>query len=410
MSDCRYAILALAPQVWHAQWVNRQQLLSRIGRHHTVLYSTGGWFMWDRSSDEWRRARFSGRMSASDNVWLDESPRYLMRWPRIGVLDRAVMRAQARRWSGWLRRHADGAFVAHVCHPSYFPYVELLEPDRLVYHVYDLYDHQPGWQPEWGPYERELLQRSDLTFCPSEMLAQALRDKVPRKVEVLPNAADVDAFFDAAARGAQDPPDLAAIPHPRIGWVGSIHPQIDYGLIAALAKRRSGWHFVFVGNKVPYTEERAEQEYLECERLPNVHFLGYKHRSEVPFYVINMDVNIMPYRVSEERWVKVAYPLKLHEYLASGRPVVSVDLEMVRVHKDVIRFATGVGDWERAIDEALEEGGVGTPEERIAVASEHSWDARARVLRQWLAGLHAPGATRTGSSSREHDTTSAQLS
>ena len=82
MIERTYAILALAPQVWHEQWVNRQQLLSRIGRHHAVLYSTGGWFLWDRTADEWRGAAFSGRMEHTDNVWVDESPRYLMRWPK----------------------------------------------------------------------------------------------------------------------------------------------------------------------------------------------------------------------------------------------------------------------------------------------------------------------------------------
>lgn len=387
MNDPRYAILALAPQVWHAQWVNRQQLLSRIGRHHAVLYSTGGWFVWDRVSDQWQNAAFSGRMTASDNVWLDESPRYLMRWPRIGLLDRAVMRLQVRRWLRWLAKQGDLPLIAHICHPLFAPYVDLMKPDHVVYHVYDLYDHIPGWQSQWGEFEHRLLRRADLVFCPSTMLAQALYGKVPRKVEVLPNAADVGAFFGAAERGAPDPADLAGIPHPRIGWVGSVHPQIDYGLIATLAKRRSDWNFVFVGNKVPYTEPRSEQEYLECRQLGNVHFLGYKHRNDVPPYVLNMDVNAMCYRMSDTSWIKVAYPLKLHEYLASGRPVVSADLQMLRVHSDVIRFATGPEEWEDAIDEALTRGGVGTPERRIAVARENSWDARAELLQRWLAGL-----------------------
>src|SRR5450759_4284903 len=79
MINRRYAILALAPQVWNEQWVNRQQLLSRIGRHHDVLYSTGGWFVWDRAADAWRTAAICGRIDAADNVWIDESPRYLMR-------------------------------------------------------------------------------------------------------------------------------------------------------------------------------------------------------------------------------------------------------------------------------------------------------------------------------------------
>jgi teichuronic acid biosynthesis glycosyltransferase TuaH len=387
-SRTRYAIVALAPQEWDGQWVNRQQLLSRIGRDHEVLYSTGGWFLWDRATPEWRGARVFGRMRRADNVWIDESPRYLMRWPRARPIDRLVMRRQARRWLAWAARNARGPLVAQVCHPSFAPYVDLLKPDYLVYHVYDLYDHMPGWRSEWADLEHELLRRADLVFCVSEPLAGALRRKVSRKVEVLANGADVDAFLSGAACGTNEPPDLTRIPRPRIGWTGSLHPQIDFGLVAKLAQRRPEWQFVFVGNKVSYTEERAEREYRECERLPNVHFLGYKHRSEVPAYVLNMDVNMMCYRLAEDRWTKAIHPLKLYEYLAAGRPVVSVDLEVLRSTADVIRFAAGPGEWDEAIEEALVRGGAGTPERRVAVARDNSWDARATVLEQWLLRLH----------------------
>src|SRR5687767_12909415 len=91
VKSLRYSILALTPNDWDSQWVNRQQLLSRIGVHHVVLYSTGGWFVWDRNSEEWSKAPLRARIRACDNVWVDESPRYLMRWPRFPLLDRAVM-------------------------------------------------------------------------------------------------------------------------------------------------------------------------------------------------------------------------------------------------------------------------------------------------------------------------------
>ncbi|HEY9446278.1 MAG TPA: glycosyltransferase [Burkholderiales bacterium] len=386
MSDTRCAIMALAPQDWGAQWVNRQQLLSRIGRHHTVLYSTGGWFMWDRISDAWRRTPFFGRVIPADNVWVDESPRWLMRWPRFPVVDRAVMRLEARRWRQWLKARGHSQLIAHICHPAFGPYLDLLKPRHVVYHVYDQYDLMPGWSSALEESERRLLRRSDLVFCASEMMARALQEKVPRRIEVLPNAADVGAFF-RAARTMQEPPDLAAVPHPRIGWTGSLHPQIDFGLIAALARRRPDWHFVFVGNKVNYSEARAEQEYQECLQLRNVHMLGYKHHDEVPPYVLGMDVNMMCYRLSDETWIKANSPLKLYEYLAAGRPVVAANLPSVQHLSNVVKIADGVEDWEESIEEALLKGGRGTPDQRRAIAAENSWDQRAETLNAWLTQL-----------------------
>jgi glycosyltransferase involved in cell wall biosynthesis len=261
----------------------------------------------------------------------------------------------------------------------------MLKPDRVVYHVYDQYDHMPGWNSALERDERLLLRRADLVFCASELMAQALREKVDRTIEVLPNAADVDAFF--AAEGAPEPVDLATIPRPHIGWTGSLHPQIDYALVAALATRRPDWHFVFVGNKVAAIDERAEDEYRKCASLDNVHFLGYKRHSEVPAYVLGMDVNAMWYRLSDETWIKANSPLKLHEYFAAGHPVVAADLPSVRPFSSAVRIAAGPDEWERAIQEALTTGGPGTAAQRKAIASENSWDARARTLGQWLAHL-----------------------
>ena len=286
-------------------------------------------------------------------------------------------------------RRERAPLIAHICHPSYYPYVDYLRADYLVYHVYDLYDHQPDWTSEWACFEKNLLSEADLAFAASEPMAQVLQQRAGRKVEVLLNGADVEVFQEAATKGVPAPADLAAIPRPRIGWVGSLHPQVDYGLIARLARRRTDWHFVFVGNKVPYTEIDSEQHYQECARLPNVHFLGYRHRSEVPAYVVNMDANMICYRMDENRWHSVAYPLKLHEYLASGRPVVSVPIAALRGHENVMHFATTDDEWESAIHQAVTHGGVATPAERMAISRDHSWDARAAQLLNWINGLPA---------------------
>jgi len=297
------------------------------------------------------------------------------------------MRSQVRRWSKWLKKQSGGALVGQICHPLYAPYLDLLKPDYVVYHVYDQYDLMPGWTSELEDFERRLLRRADLVFCASPMMAKALGQKVPRDIKVLPNGADVGVFFDAATRAMPEPLDLAAIPHPRIGWIGSLHPQIDYGLVAMLAQRRPDWHFVFVGGKVKYTDKRAEQEYLACTQLKNVHFLGYKHRRDVPSYVSGMDVNMMCYRLSDQTWINANSPLKLYEYLAAGRPVVAANLPSVGPLSDVVRVAEGVDDWQVSIEEALLAGGRGTPDQRRGIAAENSWDTRAAVLRQWLADL-----------------------
>jgi len=380
-------ILALAPNSWEGQWLNRQQLLSRIGGRHTVLYSTGGWYSWDRGSVDWRNAPVTGAMRPADNVWLDESPKVLMRIPRMQTIDHAVMRLQTRRWTRWLRRRGEGARIVHIFHPSFAPYIPHLEFDRLVYHPYDWFEAMPGWSQAHLVGERALMQQADLVLAPSYQIAQLLKERADRDVRVILNGADVDAFVRAATNPAVEPADLARIPHPRIGYAGQLHPQVDLSVVVALAQRRPDWHFVLVGELSTQKAEPFVHEVEACRRLANVHFLGYKGHTEISSYVAAMDVNLMCYRLSQGMWVKFVYPLKLNEYLAVGHPIVSADLESIRPLAHVLRIAHDADSWEHAIAEALAGRAPGSVEARRGVARENSWDARASQLEAWLLDL-----------------------
>jgi len=382
------SLLALAPNDWAGQWMNRQQLLSRLGaRHHTVLYSTGTWHIWDRGSLDWRRATVRGEFKKQDNVWVERAPRFMMRWPRFVTVDDLVVRLHARRLRRWIASQNKAPLVAQIFHPAFYPFVKHLRPEFLVYHAYDLFDHQPSWTSELDRFERRLLSQADLAIASSDMIASVLSQRSGRPVRALLNAADVRAFSWREHQGLSEPADLANIPRPRIGYLGSLHAQINFGLIARLAELNPHWNFVFVGAKSPHADANTEAELADCRRHSNVHFLGERTRHEVPGYALNMDVNIMCYRLDNASWVNVAHPLKLHEYLASGRPIVSVPMPALLSLSNVIRFADTLDEWNRAITEALVSGGCGTPEEREAIARDNSWEARSEMLEHWLLEL-----------------------
>lgn len=308
----------------------------------------------------------------------------MIRIPRLRVVDGLVRKFLVRRLLRFFRRNGESPLVLYIFHPKYFEYVEEAKPDFVVYHAYDLHGHAPGWNEELERDERSLLSRADLVVASSDQIAIALKVKVQRDVKVLPNGANVKAFGDAVGPGGRVPADLARIPRPRIGWVGSLHPQVDFGLIKELADLRPDWNFVFVGQIIAQPDVRAENERAECRMRQNIHFLGAKTIDDVPSYVANMDVNIMIYRMTDEAWIKAGYPLKLHEYLAVGHPVVSSDLPSVRPFKDVVRITEGLHGWAASIDDALNGRGMGTAESRMSVAAQNGWDARVDMLETWL--------------------------
>ena len=107
-----------------------------------------------------------------------------------------------------------------------------------------------------------------------------------------------------------------------------------------------------------------------------------------------MDVNIMCYRLSDDLWIEGIYPLKLHEYLATGRPIVSADVPSVRPFADVVAIARGADQWERALESALSSGEPGSPTSRRQVAEANSWSVRVDQLEAELAALTSSTRTR----------------
>ncbi len=381
-------ILALSHNAWDGPWMNRQQLLSRIARRHGVLYSTGLWRVWDRRLPEWRAAPLFGAIDRDHGVHIDQPPRLLLRFPDNPRVDRSMIALGQLRWKARLRRMAGGPTVLHVFHPEFWPIVRGFDADRLVYHAYDLYSATPGWNDELDRFQRKLLERADLVIASSAVTAQSLQRECKTPVVVLPNGADYDAF-SGVDLSVEAPRDLAAIPHPRIGYTGQINRKVDLDLMLDLAQRRPAWQFVVIGG-VGRLDTDALAVLDQLRARPNVHLLGHKQPTELPEYVARMDVNLMVYRVDGSVWTAGIYPLKLHEYLAAGQPVVSADVPAVRQYADVVSIAHDAGQWLEAIERTLVDTDPVARSRRRQVARQNSWDIRAAELERLLTALSAP--------------------
>ena len=109
-------------------------------------------------------------------------------------------------------------------------------------------------------------------------------------------------------------------------------------------------------------------------RRSNVYFLGGRPAEKLGEYIQHFDVCTMPYVVDD--YTKYIYPGKMHEYLASGRPVVSSAIHSVEEFRNVINIATGHQEWSNALEFALseEENMPARRAERQRVAREYDWD------------------------------------
>ncbi len=213
------------------------------------------------------------------------------------------------------------------------------------------------------------LRKSDLVLAVNDRLARRARAFQPA-VRLVPNAT----HYDILARAALPETKLAArmrrIPRPVIGYMGWLHrTRLDTAILEALAEAHPSWSLVFLG---PASSDRPLGDRLP--RAPNVHVLPAVPYEHLPSYLAAFDVCILPNRINA--YTDGNDPLKLYDYLATGKPIVATRTAGTERLTALIRVAADAASFVRAVEEALAEPDGALRRQRQEVARLHSWDVR----------------------------------
>jgi UDP-galactopyranose mutase len=214
--------------------------------------------------------------------------------------------------------------------------------------------------------ERDLLARADVVFTGGQSLYEAKRHAHPN-VHAFPSSVDV-AHFGSARNVTVEPPDQAAIPHPRIGFFGVIDERMDMDLLRGVATARPDWHLILLGPIVKIDP-------ASVPALPNIHCLGPKTYAELPHYIASWDVAMLPFARNEA--TRYISPTKTPEYMAAGRPVVSTSIrDVVRPYgqQGLVRIADTPEAFVDACRAAMAEDPVTRARAADAFLRQTSWD------------------------------------
>jgi glycosyltransferase involved in cell wall biosynthesis len=161
---------------------------------------------------------------------------------------------------------------------------------------------------------------------------------------------------------------------PRVGYLGFIMARTDLALLAGVAAGRPDWDLVLAGPEYPPGQLAASG----LLALPNVRWMGELPNREAPAFLQSLDVCVIPHR--DTPYARSMRPLKLYQYLGSGRPVVStpVDgLEEVAGHVHVAHDAAGfIG----GIEHALAHDSLARAMARIDAVRKETWDVRTQEM------------------------------
>lgn len=268
-------------------------------------------------------------------------------------------------------------FVFINCYDPFF--VGHLPPEfgaRLsIYHCIDDITQNSYTDKHGTDLENEACRRADLTFVTSTNLFK-LKKPFARNIETYFNAADNSVFEKVLTEKYPPPAELDGRTGKVIGFVGNMDElRIDYPLLKKVALAHPEKTLLLVG-----PVNSSEPQAIGLDKLPNVVFAGSRRLAELPPLVQHMDVVLIPFLCNT--LTRSIYPLKINEYLAAGKAVVSTSFsDDIRTFGEVIFLGDDHSDFVNLIDEAM---AVSDDSEqvrrRVAVSLENTWEARIRQL------------------------------
>lgn len=310
-----------------------------------------------------------------NNVIVFELSPWLGKTYKCDILNRWQFHRRARYINEHLNLDETEKLVLYLWDYNYFEYTNILKYDLLVYHIYDDvfgYDtNLPNHLLErYKAVEKSLIAKSDIIVVNGEPLAK--EKQIPEdKLLCCLNGVDIDMF----SRNYPNVISEFGLPRRKIvGYFGMINAKIDFKLFLDLTQIASEYHFLLAG-LVGHLNKHDASLWKKILKQPNVSHVGLKSIEEVAKLTGSIDIGFMPYR--NKAWAKFIFPVKLFQFLAAGKPVISTPLASLLPFSNVVTLETTAEGFKRAFDRAINCDSKEKIESRIRIAKENSWDARA---------------------------------
>lgn len=226
----------------------------------------------------------------------------------------------------------------------------------------------------WARIEQQVIQNADIATVTSRQLHE-LKSRLNPKTYIVHNAVDDSIFKKALTIKYEKPIELQSINTPIIGFTGNMDgSRIDYDLLKSIALFHEDKTLVLIG---PTNSDHYKK--VGLHELKNVIFTGSKNINDLPQYLQYFDCAIIPFLCNT--LTASIYPLKINEYLFSGKSVVATNFsEDIRSFSKVIFLANNHQEFNECINIAITSNDEAQMQARIAVAQKNTWTHRVKEL------------------------------
>jgi glycosyltransferase involved in cell wall biosynthesis len=373
-------IILFSTQPWDdSHWTNKQHIASRLAKEHRVLY------VFEDST-----------LVGAIKSFLTRKRNLSLYWPPFRQLNSNLwvfnpLMLLPSRYGGYafeLTKRRNCLWLKKLITQLKFrnPILWLYEPTASFYidkipHTLTCYDCVDEYTTIFNAgtyshlrriktYETHLLKNADIVITSSRPLYE--KKKIYNSnTYYIPNVADTNLFAKVHKPQIKIPDEMKEIPHPIIGYHGALSDyKLDLNLINYLAQRNSHWSFVLIGEII----ELSKKELQNLKNLENSYILGKRAYYQLPSYIKAFDVCIIPYQLND--YTRYCFPIKFHEYMATGKPIVTTALPALKEYKGVIGYAKNANQFEIYIKKNLELNVPQQRQKRIEIAMKNTWEKR----------------------------------
>ncbi|MFX0199908.1 MAG: glycosyltransferase [Candidatus Hodarchaeota archaeon] len=264
------------------------------------------------------------------------------------------------------------SIILWINDPYKYLMIQLLKPKIAVYDCPDaiVFQNNGRKQRIYDQLKKKILRGSTLSFFTSKALLNEGR-KESTNCFYVPNGVDIRSFRQTSYGVPQEMRKLGGT---ILGVVGTFDERIDIDLVNFVLEKVGDVTLVFVGPIQSKTDN--------LKKHPRVIFTGKKNYKEIPGFINRFDVALIPYRINAV--TTAVYPVKLHEYLMLGKPVISTDLPEVRQFSDIVIIADRKEEFVSQIWKAFRNDDESQRRRRIEVARNNSWEKRITEISKYM--------------------------
>ena len=343
-------ILFFGGHYWdRGPWFRKQQFASRLSkREHKVFYVEGSISMLRKKATDKNKYFETDCKKVTENLFVI-TPSALFPFPKARIIRKLYNKKLFMDITRIFNKYNVNEFLLWTNRIDFA--ANLLESKNIK--ILDICDDLPFYYKLAGDEKGYIntLKKFELAIKSANIIivsAQKIKEKYQHltdtKIIVIPNGHNVN--LNNMDHGIHQ--EIKRIPHPRIGFLGTLFKFIDEDLLEFLVKNRPNYNFIFVGP----IEGNFSIEKLK--KYSNVYLMGKKPKEIVHNYVNGFDIAINPFRVHEVN--DSVSPVKVFEYLALNKAVISTHMYSLMREQiaKYIEFAYNYEDFLKMLDLIVE--------------------------------------------------------